>query len=59
MKAVTLEQIGQYTKHGIELPAKDVLNGVNNFQTASLEAFFEGDDDKNVDWLKVFDVKSQ
>lgn len=34
-------------------------NGSNAFEAAGLEAFFEGDDDKDVDWLEVFDVKNR
>ena len=52
------EQAG-FVKHIIGSTTEGAWNNTNAFEAASLEAFFEGDDDKNVDWLEVFDVKSQ
>lgn len=40
-------------------PAEDIWNNLDAFEAASLETFFQGDDDKDVDWLEVFDVKNR
>lgn len=44
-----------------DLPTENenVWSRSNAFEAAGLEAFFEGDDDKDVDWLEVFDVKNR
>jgi hypothetical protein len=52
------EQAG-FVKHIIGSATEDAWNNTNAFEAASLEAFFEGDDGKNVDWLEIFDVNSQ
>ena len=40
-------------------PAEVVWDDLDAFEAASLETFFQEDDDKDVDWLEVFDVKNR
>ncbi len=52
-----MQEQTSFVKHIIGSPAENVWNSTNACEAVSLEAFFEGDD-KNVDCLEVFDVKS-
>ena len=69
MQDICLKQISEYM---IEKPvrdfdeqplnrnssAEDIWNDLDAFEAASLETFFQGNDDKDVDWLEIFDVKN-
>ena len=40
-------------------PVEDAWNKMDAFEAAGLATFFEGNDDENVNWMEIFDVKSR
>ena len=58
-KGTRVEIIVLALDENMPVEVENTWNSLNAFEAASLDAFFEGDDDKNVDWLEVFDVKDR
>ena len=58
-KGTRVEIIVLALQEDVPVEIENVWNGSNAFEAASLETFFEGDDDKDVDWLDVFNVKNR